>query len=107
LFVPTYECSCPSCGHRFDIWQAVGSEAPACEKCASATKKVFQPPRVIFKGSGFYLTDKRAEQGVGEKTEAKSEAASEAKTETKPENKSESAPSAPSSKDSTPPSTSS
>ena len=96
--MPTYEYACRECGHRFDIWQEVGSPAPTCEKCNAETKKVFQPPRVIFKGSGFYVTDLRNEKsgnsggGSSEKSEAgSSESKGEpAKTETKSESKSES-----------------
>ena len=90
--MPTYEYKCTNDGSTFDLWQEVGSPAPPCPTCGAPTKKVFQPPRVIFKGSGFYVTDKRAESG-GQKSEAKSEdktektetASSETKTETKTE----------------------
>ena len=61
--VPTYEYKCTNDGSTFDIWQEVGSPAPPCPTCGAPTKKVFQPPRVIFKGSGFYVTDKRSESG--------------------------------------------
>ena len=87
--MPTYEYQCLECKHNFDIWQEVGSPAPPCENCQSPTKKVFQPPRVIFKGSGFYLTDLRSEQAAksgksnGEAKESsseKSESSGEAKS---------------------------
>ncbi len=83
--MPTYEYLCLECKHKFDIWQEVGSPAPPCGNCQSQTKKVFQPPRVIFKGSGFYLTDLRSEQAAksGKKEgDSKSESSSE-KSETK------------------------
>ena len=92
--MPTYEYSCPDCGHRFDIWQPVGSAAPACEKCGHATKKVFHPSRVIFKGPGFYVTDLASEKSAASgksKESAPAESKAEAKTETKSEPK-ESAP---------------
>ena len=110
--MPTYEYQCLECKHKFDIWQEVGSPPPPCENCQSQTKKVFQPPRIIFKGSGFYLTDLRSEQAAknGEskseksesssesnssdaKTESKSDGAkSESKSETKTDTKSDAAP---------------
>ncbi len=80
--MPTYEYKCTNDGSTFDLWQEVGSPAPPCPECGAPTKKVFQPPRVIFKGSGFYLTDKRAESG-GQKAGAKSEDKAE-KTEAAP-----------------------
>jgi putative FmdB family regulatory protein len=85
--VPTYEYSCPDCGHRFDIWQSVGSAAPACEKCGHATKKVFHPSRIIFKGPGFYVTDLASEKSGGKSAEAKESAPVESKAEAKSESK--------------------
>ena len=70
--MPNYEYQCSECAHRFEIWQSVGEAAPTCPDCGAATKKVFHPPRVIFKGSGFYVTDLRAEK------EAKSSAKKDA-----------------------------
>ena len=65
------------------MWQEIGALAPPCPTCGAVTKKVFRPMRTIFKGSGFYLTDTRAEAGVGKTDEApKAEApATEAKVE--------------------------
>ena len=99
--MPTYEYKCTNDGSTFDIWQEVGSPAPPCPDCGAPTKKVFAPPRVIFKGPGFYVTDKRSEESgsSGKKsadaksdeaktTDDKSDTASkttESKTETKAE----------------------
>jgi putative FmdB family regulatory protein len=60
--VPNYEYECTQCAQRFEVWQSVGEEAPPCPECKSEVKKVFHVPRVIFKGSGFYVTDLRAEK---------------------------------------------
>lgn len=103
--MPTYEYSCPECGHRFDIWQPVGSAAPACEKCGHSTKKVFHPSRVIFKGPGFYVTDLASEKSAASKTKENGEASKSdqsdskeaAPVEAKAESKSESKESAPAS----------
>jgi putative FmdB family regulatory protein len=63
LFVPNYEYQCTKCDNVFELWQNVGEAAPPCPQCAATeVKKVFHPPRVHFKGSGFYLTDLRAEK---------------------------------------------
>lgn len=71
----------------FELWQEVGADAPPCPSCGAPSKKVFRPVRTIFKGSGFYLTDTRAEAGVGKADEAPpTEAApTPAPTETKTE----------------------
>jgi putative FmdB family regulatory protein len=82
--VPNYEYKCTQDGSRFELWQEVGSEAPLCPDCGAPSKKVFAPPRVIFKGSGFYVTDLRAEKSgeTGEKS-ASTAISSETKTENK------------------------
>src|SRR5438132_6827430 len=56
--MPTYEYVCRSCGHRFDIVQSM-TEPPltVCPECGGELRKVFTPPAISFKGSGFYRTD--------------------------------------------------
>ena len=83
--MPNYEYKCTQEGTTFELWQEVGSEAPPCPTCGAPTQKVFRPIRTIFKGAGFYLTDTRAEAGVGKAEEApktEDKPASETKTET-------------------------
>lgn len=81
--MPTYEYKCTRDGEIFDLWQEVGSSAPPCPTCGAPTQKVFRPIRTIFKGSGFYLTDTRAEAGIGKTEEAPKtkDTATETKTE--------------------------
>jgi putative FmdB family regulatory protein len=56
--MPTYEYRCRSCGHSFDIVQKM-ADAPLthCPECGGELRKVFAPPAISFKGSGFYATD--------------------------------------------------
>ncbi len=68
--MPNYEYKCTQDGTTFELWQEVGAGAPPCPTCGAPTQKVFRPIRTIFKGSGFYLTDTRAEAGVGKSEEA-------------------------------------
>ncbi len=59
--MPVYEYECKSCGSRFDKLQPF-SAAPLteCEKCGKGpVRRIFQPVGVIFKGSGWYITDSR------------------------------------------------
>ncbi len=83
--MPTYEYKCTQDGTVFDVWQEIGSDAPPCPTCGAPTKKVFRPMRTIFKGSGFYLTDTRAEAGVGKADAAEAPAAESKPAETKSE----------------------
>ena len=68
--MPTYEYICRSCGHRFDVVQSM-TEPPlaVCPECGGELRKVFTPPAISFKGSGFYRTDHAA------KTRSEGEAA--------------------------------
>jgi len=55
-----YQCSNPDCRHEFDELQSM-SEPPlvTCPKCGKDTLKklIGSGAGLIFKGSGFYLTD--------------------------------------------------
>ncbi|MCG9893985.1 MAG: hypothetical protein MH204_00735 [Fimbriimonadaceae bacterium] len=60
--MPTYVYECKSCSQTFEAEQRM-SDAPltACGCGAEGTvKRVMQPMAVLFKGSGFYVTDSAA-----------------------------------------------
>jgi len=68
--MPTYEYRCRDCGHSFDIVQKMSDDPLThCPKCGGELRKVFAPPAISFKGSGFYATDhgKNTKQSGGEK----------------------------------------
>ena len=83
--MPTYEYTCRDCGHTFEIVQSMLDEPlTMCPECGGSLRKVFAPPAISFKGSGFYSTDhgKKAKRdgeaaGDGEKTGEKTGAAAE------------------------------
>jgi len=82
--MPTYEYECKSCGHGFEIIQSM-SEQPLkdCPECGQEVRRlVFGGAGVIFKGSGFYSTDKS-------KSENKSVKTSDTKTKSSAENSSD------------------
>jgi putative FmdB family regulatory protein len=85
--MPTYEYTCRNCGHTFDIVQAMSDESMTiCPECGGELRKVFAPPSIAFKGSGFYATDhgkksKKADEQPADATAAKSDAKSDAKSE--------------------------
>ncbi len=56
--MPVYEYGCTKCGHRFEQRRKV-TDPPAarCPECRSRVKRVFAPVGIIFKGSGFHVTD--------------------------------------------------
>ena len=56
--MPTYEYRCRDCGHTFDIVQKMSDDPlKHCPECGGDLRKVFAPPAISFKGSGFYATD--------------------------------------------------
>jgi putative FmdB family regulatory protein len=59
--MPTYEYECTSCGQHIEVSQRI-SEDPltTCGVCGGALRKVFHPAGIVFKGSGFYVTDSRS-----------------------------------------------
>ncbi len=58
--MPTYDYACEDCGHRFEIRQSF-SEDPltVCPECSGHIRRVIHPSGIIFKGSGWYITDSR------------------------------------------------
>jgi len=71
--MPTYEYECKSCSHSFEVFQSM-SDPPIkdCPECGKEVRRlIFGGTGVIFKGSGFYVTDKGKGSG---KTETKSAA---------------------------------
>ena len=100
--MPTYEYQCDKCKKTFEAFQSMKDDAfTACPKelCRQKTWGKGKVRRLlgtgaglIFKGSGFYITDYRSE---GYKSAAKSESTAStgggdsagAKTESKPESK--------------------
>jgi len=58
--MPTYEYECSKCQCRFEKRQRFSDEPVAnCPKCHGQSKRVFCPAPIVFKGSGFYVTDYR------------------------------------------------
>jgi putative FmdB family regulatory protein len=59
--MPTYEYRCAACGHHFERFQKMSEEAGAdCPECgAVAERKMSGGAGLLFKGSGFYITDYR------------------------------------------------
>ena len=62
--MPTYEYVCRECGHHIEVVQRFTDDPlQTCERCQGALRKVFSAAGIIFKGSGYYVTDSRADNG--------------------------------------------
>ncbi len=67
--MPIYEYECSLCHFHFERRQRFDAEPVAtCPKCQEKARRVLHPIPVIFKGSGFYITDNR-KGGTVEKAE--------------------------------------
>lgn len=90
--MPTYDYKCQKCGHQLEYFQSMKDEPlKTCPECNTDNLKrmIGAGAGLIFKGSGFYLTDYK--NNNSSKPSTGSTAKSDTKTETKPEAKSDSA----------------
>lgn len=59
--VPTYQYACTACSHQFEAVQSFTDEPlTECPECQGRLRKLFGSVGIVFKGSGFYRTDSRA-----------------------------------------------
>ena len=68
--MPTYQYLCRDCDHEFEAVQSMRDDPlTVCPSCGGALRKVYAPPAISFKGSGFYATDhgKRKPKSASEK----------------------------------------
>ena len=58
--MPIYEYECDLCGLRFERKQRFDEEPVSiCPECDGKARRVIHSVPIIFKGSGFYVTDSR------------------------------------------------
>lgn len=58
--MPLYEYECKDCGIRFERVQSFNDAALThCPECEGEVHRVIGASGIIFKGSGFYVTDNR------------------------------------------------
>jgi putative FmdB family regulatory protein len=85
--MPTYEYQCEKCDELFEYFQQI-TEAPkaVCEKCGGKlTKLLSGGSGLIFKGTGFYITDYKKGGDSGAKGETKGGGVSDPKKGAKSE----------------------
>ncbi len=60
--MPTYQYACTTCGEQLEVVQTFSDDPlTICPACGGALRKVYSAVGIVFKGSGFYRTDSRAE----------------------------------------------
>jgi len=58
--MPLYVYKCKNCEHQFEVRQRFSDDPISdCPKCHGEVRKVINSVGVVFKGSGFYVTDSR------------------------------------------------
>lgn len=63
--MPVYEYECDSCSLRFEKVQRFSDDpVRICPNCGESVHRVIQPVGIIFKGSGFYVTDNRGKSST-------------------------------------------
>ncbi|MGH7951369.1 MAG: FmdB family zinc ribbon protein [Limisphaerales bacterium] len=91
--MPTYEYSCEKCGHDFEAFQTISAKPlRTCpeEFCAQkkwgrgrVKRKISAGAGLLFKGSGFYITDYRSKNYTEAAKKESASAKPQAKAETK------------------------
>ncbi len=80
--MPIYEYECQVCGHHFERMQRFSDDPiQVCPDCAGPVRRLISPAGIIFKGSGWYITDNRQLSNGGKATTKQLAAPKGAKTE--------------------------
>ncbi len=63
--MPTYEYICKDCGYEFEEFQSISAEPISiCPNCKGRVeRKISAGAGLVFKGSGFYITDYKKNNG--------------------------------------------
>jgi len=63
--MPTYDYECQTCGHQFEARQSMKdphlTNCPQADCAGPVKRKIGLGAGLIFKGSGFYITDYRSD----------------------------------------------
>jgi putative FmdB family regulatory protein len=56
--VPIYEYQCDGCSYRFEVKQSMkDASLTTCERCGKTIRRLISSSGIMFKGSGWYVTD--------------------------------------------------
>ena len=84
--MPTYQYRCTECSNELEAVQKFTDPALTdCPECTGSLRKVFNAVGVVFKGSGFYRTDSRADKKAGAVASTKTEGGSESNEKKSPD----------------------
>ncbi|MEE9154191.1 MAG: FmdB family zinc ribbon protein [candidate division NC10 bacterium] len=85
--MPIYEYQCDVCGHTFEVMQKFSDEPiEVCTRCSGSVHRVLSAPGLVFKGTGWYVTDyaspERKKAMEGEKKEGEKKEGEKKETST-------------------------
>jgi putative FmdB family regulatory protein len=67
--MPLYDYRCAKCGNVTEVRHGFNdTHDRPCEACGGELSRVFNPAPIVFKGSGFYVTDSRPSGGDSSST---------------------------------------
>jgi putative FmdB family regulatory protein len=79
--MPIYTYRCNDCGHEFELRQRMMDDPlTECPECEGHVRRVVNSVGVVFKGSGFYITDNRGGSNSASAPTNKSETKTESKS---------------------------
>ena len=56
--MPLYEYECQTCHHQFEVQQKFSDPLiDTCIRCGNGVRKLISAPGIMFKGTGWYVTD--------------------------------------------------
>ena len=90
--MPTYEYKCGSCGHQFEKFSTKMTDESSmdCPRCDGLAERLISGGAgLLFKGSGFHITDYRSDSYKKEAKKDTKPSESKSPAEKKPEKKSE------------------
>ena len=56
--MPMYEYRCPICNTQMELELSMDHDLVRCTSCGAQANRIYSAPDIVFKGKGFYSTDK-------------------------------------------------
>lgn len=77
LNMPLYDYRCAACGKTTEVRHGFNdSYTDACVACGGEMRRVISAAPIVFKGSGFYITDSRPSSGGSDSSSSASSSSS-------------------------------
>lgn len=76
--MPIYEYACTACGERTEARQSFDDlPLDTCPLCGGSLRKLYSPVGIVFKGSGFYSTDRKSSSNAAKSSESESKSSTD------------------------------